>query len=87
MRLFGKDTGAGSTLHQMEALDSTGHTKTTWDPEKPDEVAAARAQFDSLVAKGYRAFTVKRNGEQDEVMRKFDPKEAAMILVPAIQGG
>ena len=34
-------------MREMEIIDNTGHTKSTWDPDKPDEVAAAKAQFEA----------------------------------------
>lgn len=79
---------AAKMLHTMEVLDTTGHTKTTWDPDVPAEVANAKATFESLTAnKKYRAFRVKRDGGEGEPMAKFDPEAAAMILVPAIVSG
>lgn len=72
----------------MEVLDPTGHTKTTWDPDVPAEVANAKATFEALTAnKKYKAFRVKRDGSEGEPMSKFDADAAAMILVPAIQAG
>lgn len=73
---------------EMDVLDSTGHTKTTWDPDVPAEVEAARKQFDELRKKGHKAFRVKRSGEPGEPMATFDSGEGAMILmIPPIVGG
>lgn len=49
---------------EMEVLDRTGHTRHIWDSEKADEVEAARTLYDSLTRKGYRAFKVKKNGDE-----------------------
>lgn len=73
--------------HEMEILDSSGHTRTTWDSDKEDEVAAARAQFETLTKKGYKAFRVTRLGGEGEPMKSFDPDAEKMILVPPVQGG
>lgn len=73
--------------NEMEVLDTTGHTKTTWDSENSDEIAAARGQFDVLTKRGYKAFRVKRDGSEGEPMKSFDPDAEKMILVPPVQGG
>lgn len=72
---------------EMEVLDATGHTRTTWDSENDAEVKAARAQYDALTGKGYKAFRVKRDGTEGEPMKAFDADAEKMILVPPVAGG
>lgn len=72
---------------EMDIMDTTGHTKHIWDAEKPEEVVAARELFNALTKKGYRAFHVKKDGEEGKMMSGFDPEAEKMILVPAIVGG
>ena len=76
-------------LMMFKVMDNTGDTKSIWDPEKEEEIAAAKAQFDLLKKKGYMAYRVKKDGKQGEAMHKFDPDAGSMILVfvPAIQAG
>lgn len=76
-----------AVLHEMEILDASGHTRTTWDSDKEDEVAAARSQFETLTRKGYKAFRVTRMGGEGEPMKSFDADAEKMILVPPVQGG
>ena len=64
-----------------------GDTKVVFDPENEDEVSAAKATFDKLVAKGYTAFHVKDKGEAGSKMKAFDPEAGKIILVPKMQGG
>lgn len=71
----------------LQAIDTTGDTKTTWDPGNAEEVAAARDTFDALKKKGYVAYSVDNEGEPDSVMSKFDPKAGRIIMRPAMQGG
>lgn len=72
----------------MEVMDGSGDTKSIWDPKNEAEVAAAEAQYDVLIKKGYRAFSVTgEDGEQGEQMNKFDPKAGRMIMIPALRGG
>jgi hypothetical protein len=71
----------------LVCLDASGDTRIVWDPDKPEEVASAERTFDELKAKGYQAFSVKRNGSKDEVIRSFDPAAEKLILAPALRGG
>ncbi len=73
--------------NEMRVLGGEGDSKTTWDPDNNDEVEVAKTQFDSLVAKKYNAFLVKKDGEKGKKLYHFDPKAAAMILVPPVAGG
>lgn len=73
--------------HVMKIMDPTGHTTTAWDPAVPAEVTAARAQFELMTGKGYRAFRVGRRGQPAERMETFDPSAEQMILMPQLSGG
>jgi hypothetical protein len=74
--------------HWMAIMGKEGDTKQIWDPEKPDEVDAARVLFDSLKAKGYSAFSVHgKDGEKGKEMKFFDPAAGRVILTPPIRGG
>lgn len=90
-RIFGTSDEApqSKALAEMNILDTTGHTKTTWDPDIPEEVAAAKKSFEKLTENGrYKAFKVKRDGTEGEPMKKFDSEAGAMILmIPAITSG
>lgn len=72
---------------ELNILDTTGHTRIIWDSASEDEVDAARATFDKLKAKGYQAFSVKKDGEQGEKINTFDPKAEKIILAPPLRGG
>lgn len=71
----------------MQVLDTTGHSTTTWNKDNADEVAAARATFDAMKAKGYTAFKVRGNGQQGARMDTFDPEAESMVMVPQLKGG
>lgn len=74
--------------HWMAIMGKEGDTKQIWDPEKPDEVEAARVVFDQLRAKGYTAFSVHgKEGEKGKEMKVFDPTAGRVILTPRITGG
>jgi trans-aconitate methyltransferase len=71
----------------MDVMDPTGHTKQIWSADNEAEVEAAQAVFDSLTAAGYRAFHVKKDGEEGRRMETFDPDAEKMILLPQLRGG
>ena len=72
---------------EIAVMDQTGHTRHIWDASVPDEVAAVKQLFDSFIAKGYKAFRVKKDGSDGERMKAFEPDAERMILMKAIQGG
>jgi hypothetical protein len=70
----------------LKALDETGDTELTWDPNRPDEVAAARAMWDRLVGeKKYLAYRVE--GKERTKIRSFDPQAPKIVLTPQLVGG
>jgi hypothetical protein len=69
---------------RANVLDKTGHTSHEWDAAVPAEVEAARALFDSLTKKNYRAFV---GGEGGRRLDRFDPSVGEMTFVPQLQGG
>jgi hypothetical protein len=71
----------------LKVMDHTGDLKIVWDSSKKDEVDAAKASFDKMIAKGYSAFASKKNGEPGTRIAEFDPEAEAIILVPKIVGG
>jgi hypothetical protein len=73
--------------HVMATMNMSGDLKTVWNSENTAEIDAARAQFQSMKAKGYMAYRVNRKGDKGEVMDKFDPNAETIILAPPMQGG
>lgn len=76
-----------TTQGEMRVLDRTGDLKIVWSSDKEVEVEHARKTFDDMIAKGYSAFSVKKDGSPGKRMPTFDPDTEAMILVPRIVGG
>jgi hypothetical protein len=71
----------------MAKMGEEGDLKVIWDKSKADEVAAAEEQFKAMKKKGYAAFSVKKDGEKNEVINKFDPNAEMIILAPPVVGG
>lgn len=74
-------------MGELRILGREGDTKVIWDPSNDDEVEAAEEQFDSLLDKGFLAFSVKKNGEKGKQIRDFDPEAGKVILIPPVVGG
>jgi hypothetical protein len=75
-------------MHVIHEIDGSGDTRHIWDPENPDEVAAAKALYDKLVGeKRYRAYSVMPNGDKSAGVREFDPAAEKLIFSPPLQGG
>ena len=70
----------------LKALDETGDTELTWDPDKADEVDAARAMWNRLVGeKKYLAYRI--DGKERTKIREFHPKATKIVLTPQLVGG
>lgn len=75
-------------MGEMRILKPQGDLKVMWDAKKENEVKAARDQFERLTRDGkYKAYSVKKEGEKDQQINKFDPDAEKIILAPAIMGG
>lgn len=72
---------------EMNVLDTSGHTKVTWNRNVPAEVEIAKAAYESSVAKGGQAFTIRSDGNQGRRLDSFDPNAEQIMMVPRLQGG
>ena len=75
-------------MGEIALLGRQGDIKTVWDKDKPEEVKAARKQFDDLRSKGYLAFeVVDKIGEKGRQIYDFNPNAEKIILAAPMQGG
>ncbi len=74
-------------MGKMSVMGRGGDTRLTWDPAKPEDVAAAKRAFDDLAAKGYLAFSLDAADGKGEQIKAFDPAAARIILAPPMAGG
>ncbi len=72
---------------KMSIIDDTGDTEVKWNHNNADEVAAARATFDSLKRKGYTAYALSAGGGRGAVIAEFDQTVERMVLAPRVVGG
>lgn len=61
----------------MHVLDATGHMTLTWDPDDPDEVARAAAEFQRLRAAGYLMFASRTDFQPSDGELRADMPRAA----------
>ncbi len=74
-------------MGELRVMGMEGDSKFMWDPEKEEEVKAAKEQFNNLKKKGYVAFNVKKDGEKGSVIEDFDPDAGKIIMAPKMKGG
>jgi hypothetical protein len=71
---------------KLSVMDSSGDKETTWHPDSPSEVAAAKAIFDAVKRRGYLVYS-QPAGEGGVALGQFDPNVETMIAVPPIVAG
>lgn len=69
----------------LRTMSRVGDVPVHWTPGVRVEEDAARAAFDAMKAKGYAAYKV--DGEDREIIRRFDPEAGEIVMVPATAGG
>jgi len=75
-------------MGELRVMDvDAGDLKVIWDKDKPDEIKAAKDQFNSLLKKGYFAYKVKKDGSGGAKIEEFDEKAEKIILSPQMKGG
>lgn len=71
---------------KLSVMNSSGDKETTWDPDSPSEVAAAKAIFDAARKRGYMLYA-QPAGESGTALWQFDPQVENIVAVPAIVAG
>lgn len=71
----------------MNVPDTTGHTKVEWNKNVPAEVEMAKAAYDAAIAKNYRAFEVRSDGQAGRRLDRFDASVEEIMMVPHLQAG
>lgn len=71
----------------MVILDHLGDTRHTWNRNNADEVEVMEDIFDTMVEKGYQAWSVTKKGNKDQRISEFDPQAEKIIFSPALVGG
>lgn len=72
---------------ELAVMDHSGDLKIIWNSDNDVEVTIARRSFDDLRKKGYVGYSVKKDGDKNEVIREFDPEAEKIIMAPPMVGG
>lgn len=68
-------------------LNESGDFRVTWNRKNEAEVKNAKEMFDSMIGKGFTAFSVGKLGKKSKKITEFNPKMNKILLVPRIAGG
>jgi hypothetical protein len=72
----------------FRVISRSGDDRLTWDRRFLNQIHEARKKFYELLDKGYKAYSVTRNGRRsEEIMLRFDPNAEEVIFSPMSVGG
>lgn len=84
-------------MGSLRVLDKKlGDLKINWNPDSPEETAAAKKQFEDLVGKTttvgtkkmkYAAYDVKKDGGKGGKITQFDKNAGLIIIAPEVERG
>ena len=74
-------------MHTQIVMDRNGDSRHEFDPGDALSVAGAEERFGDLIAEGFRAVALGRNGEPGRLLFDFDPCERETLFIPQLQGG
>jgi hypothetical protein len=71
----------------LEILGNGGDTKIEWDPDDPESVAQAKAEFEAISTG--RGMRIMKLGEEESTVpvTEFDPSEGRYVAIPNLVGG
>jgi hypothetical protein len=76
-----------TTKRLLKILDVTGDTRITWDKENGKEAKEAKAKFEELLGKGWKAYSIDAKGNKNHKIEEFDVDAQEIIMVsPTAKG-
>ena len=76
-----------ATKKVMKILDETGDTRLTWDKENGKEAKEAKAKFEELIGKGWKAYSVTATGQKKRNIEEFDVDAQEILMIsPTVKG-
>lgn len=73
-------------MSTLKVMGPRGHSVIEFDPEVVDEVAEVKAEFDKLIAQGWRGATVEGPGDAT-IVKEFDPSAKETVMLRPMAGG
>lgn len=71
----------------MKVLSENGDDRIVWDKENGYQAREAKAKFEELLGKGYKAFSVDAKGRKNKKITEFDVDAEEILMVPATSKG
>jgi hypothetical protein len=71
----------------LRILTDNGDDLVVWDRNDLAEIREAKAQFDSYLKKGYKAYSMRPQGDKGIPIDQFDPLLEQIILTPNTRPG
>jgi len=71
----------------MKILCESGDDRIVWDKEDGYEAKEAKAKFEELMGKGYKAYSVDSKGQKNRCIKEFDIDAEEILMVPPTAKG
>jgi hypothetical protein len=68
-------------------MDRSGDARHEFDSADAEAVARAAERFRTLMAQGFRAVALGREGTPGRLLRSFEPEVERTLFIPHLQGG
>ena len=74
-------------MHTMKILSETGDDRIVWDKENGNQAKEAKAKFNELIKKDYKAYSVDSHGKKHAKISEFDlDAEEILMIPPTVKG-
>ena len=70
-----KETELSESQFEMRIFDETGDRRLIWDSSDAGQIKDAAKEFETYVAKGWRAYAIGLKGKPNQRIYKFDPEK------------
>lgn len=74
-------------LSELCCMNRDGDKRLMWDKNDQAQVSDAERLFTEYKAKGYMAYRTNKQGQQSEIINKFDRSAERIIMQPRMIGG
>ena len=71
----------------LKILCEKGDERIVWDKEDGKEGKQAKAKFEEFMKKGYKAYSVDRNGNKNRRIEEFDVDAEEVLMIPETAKG
>lgn len=72
-------------MNTMRVLNEKGDITVEWNPDDPESVAKARAEYDRLKEDGYEFYEVEE--KKGKRVKRWDKNRSKIIAAPGVKTG